>query len=176
MNWLQRFVNGAQPTPSTTVETPVWLKKELRLPPWAKVCDTHSHKLCGRIKVDTSAAMREWLELLTTPVNTEAAKAGLAARGADELTQYWLEVAYQCVKLDVQMAIETSALDPRQAAKPVEFHFVRAPEYAQADYPPGPVKTKRVRGKEVKLRGAELASNGLEAREHYKRIRGRLPF
>lgn len=163
MNWLQRFLNADKTPaqPSQVVSAPDWMTKSLRLPSWAAACETHSHKLGGRIEVDTGAAMHEWLTLLGAP---------------DQLTQYWIECAYQCVKLDLQLAIENSGIDPRTAGKPVEFNFQRADEFALNKFPPGDTRTVNVNGTELQLSGVELATNGREAREHYKRIRGRLPF
>lgn len=162
MNWLQRFLNnGQEPKPSTRVATPDWLKRTLSLPPWATVADEHSHKVSVLIKVDTKTAMLDWLSLLEAP---------------EQLTQYWIECAYQCAKLDLQLAIEGGDFDPRQSAMPAEFHFDRADEFALAKYPEGPAKEVVVDGHKLTLRGQALATNGREARAHYKRIRGRLPF
>lgn len=163
MNWFKRMINSLpESEPSRAVVTPDWMRKALQLPPWASVADEYSHKVCICIKVDTASAMLEWLQLLGAPL--------------DALTQYWLECAYQCVKLDVQSAIANSDFDPRTAPKAAEFHFDRAPEYEQAKFPPGPAKKVTVDGQELTLRGADLATRAREAREHYKRIRGRLPF
>ena len=128
-------------------QLPSWLRKDkLVLPPWAKVVERHSGKVSICIDVDTDGYVREWLELL----------------GAPTIDQYWLEVAYQCAKLDVQMALVGTKYDPRTCGAPVEFHFNKASKWALNLYPHG--------------RGIEMATKGKEARGHYVRIRGRMPF
>lgn len=136
------------------ITLPNWLRRktaddELPLPPWAEV-ETHPHSTGGKVgiclRVSTDGYLKEWLELLEVEV----------------IDQYWLEVCYQCAKLDLQRAIQDTEFDPRVMNKFAEFHFDDAPEYAQAKFSPG--------------RGIHAATQGKEAREHYKRIRGRLPF
>ena len=134
------------------ITLPSWLKRKpeegrLPLPPWAEV-EKHPHdgKVGICIRVSTKGYLEEWLELLQVT----------------KIDQYWLEVCYQCAKLDIQRAIQDTEFDPRLMKAFAEFHFDDAPEYAQAKYSPG--------------RGIAAATQGKEAREHYKRIRGRLPF
>lgn len=130
---------------------PQWLRRDgLTLPPWARVAESVSSRagmvsIC--IEVDTDAAYRAWLDEL-----------GAAHR----VDQYWLEVAHQCVKLDLQSALLNTPYDPRVSAKPAEFHLTRAPQWEQKKYQKG--------------RGADAATRGREAREHYRRIRGQLPM
>lgn len=128
-------------------QLPKWLQRDtLTLPPWAKVGPAKD-AFSIRILVDTDGYVTEWLKLL----------------GADHKPdQYWLEVAYQCAKLDVQTALVGTTYDPRTAGKSAEFLFSNAPQWALKKFPVG--------------RGTEPASRGREAREHYVRIRGRLPF
>src|SRR3990167_8044361 len=76
---------------------PEWMTQQLRLPPWARVAETHSSKVSICIDVDTDGYVQEWLRLLDV----------------SEPDQYWLEVAYQCAKLDVQMALAGTEYDPR---------------------------------------------------------------
>lgn len=121
----------------------------LVLPAWAQVVESQrseSGKVSVTIQADTDAFMREWLALL----------------GVSEPDQYWLEVAYQCAKFDLQAAIVGTELDPRVSGKSAEFIFTRAPQWAQKSFPAG--------------KGAHAATQGREAREHYKRVRGRMPF
>lgn len=120
--------------------------KELSLPSWAKRKESAHDKVSIIVEVDSDAAYKEWLK--TLEVTT--------------LDQYWLEVAYQCIKLDVQAAIAGTEFDPRTAGKSAEFRFSNAPEYALKNHPEG--------------RGIAVATKGLEARNHYARIRGSLPF
>lgn len=138
-----------------------WASQGVVLPPWAKVADRQHERASITIDVDSAAAYAYWLELLDNP----------------PLDQYWLEVAHQCIKLDLQAALANSEHDPRFAERHAAFHFLRAEQYAQAGKPTGRSVTKRGRdGKDVTLSGANLASQGLEAREHYKRVRGSLPL
>ena len=117
------------------------------LPAWAKVSDTVPPAgVSAVIEVDTGVAYDYWLKLL----------------GVSEIDQYWLEVVYQCTKMDVQTGIEGTALDPRVSGKPVQFHFLRDDRYAQAKHKVG--------------RGPSPATKGREARGHYQKVRGRLPF
>lgn len=132
------------------LKIPAWLKRDsLQLPDWAERVDTHltnSGAAALAIEVDPNRAYREWADLL----------------GVTQLDQYWLEVIYQCVKLDVQAALVGTPYDPRVASKPVEIIVKRASAWALRRFPKG--------------RGAELATLGKEARAHYQRVRGRLPF
>lgn len=131
---------------------PAWLTRSgLKLPTWAKVgksAHVESGKVSVSIEADTDLSIREWFSLL-----------GVALADAD---QYWLEVAYQCAKMDIQLALEGTEYDPRTANAPVEIVFTRANHWQQHLHPVG--------------RGATRASRGQEAREHFRRIRGRLPF
>ncbi len=116
------------------------------LPVWASEESSGNDKIALVIRVNSKAAYDEWLAELKPA----------------EVDQYWLEVAYQCAKLDVQEGLAGSDYDPRTCGKPVEIRFSNAPEYALANFPPG--------------RGVETATYGREARDHYVRIRGRMPF
>jgi hypothetical protein len=64
--------------------------------------------------------------------------------------------------MQLQDALVGTQYDPRVAGKPAEFRFKRAPEYALSKYPTG--------------KGAKAATQGREAREHFKRVCGRLPW
>ena len=132
------------------ISLPSWLKRDsLKLPHWAKV-EKHPYSKSGKvslcIKVSTKGYVEDWLKLLEVK----------------KVNQYWLEVAYQCAKLELQSCLVGTEYDPTTSGKPVEFHFDNAPEYALKKFPKG--------------RGIEVASKGLEAREHYKRLRGHMPF
>lgn len=124
---------------------PSWLQRKLDLPPWARALPC-GQKFCIRIEADPDGYIPEWFKLL------EVGKPD----------QYWLEVAYQCAKLDLQSCLAGTDYDPRIAGKPAEFHFLDRPEWALTRHPKG--------------RGKDAASKGKEARAHYRRIRGRLPF
>lgn len=116
-----------------------------KLPAWARVLAA-DERYAIVIEGDTDRYVSEWLQLLKV-------------KAPD---QYWLEVAYQCAKLDLQLAIEGTEFDPRTLNKPALFKFTRSSKYALAQHPAG--------------KGSAAATKGREAREHYKRVRGRLPF
>lgn len=151
----------APTAPAPRPQRPEWEDAELRLPSWAKVASERPDGASIKIEVDMQQAYPYWLQLL----------------GFDELTQYNLEVAYQCIKLDLQAALVRTAYDPRVAGKHAVFKFLRAEEYAQAGKPVGrSAETVTAGNQKVTLAGAELASQGLHARQHYVRIRGALPL
>lgn len=81
----------------------------------------------------------------------------LEALKGDTPTAYWLEVAYQSMKLDLQLTL-------RQFGFEIRVHDPER-QWSQADAPDG-------RGAEMAAGGA---SGGREAREHFKRLRGMLP-
>jgi len=118
---------------------------EIKLPSWAQIVPG-SDKVSVRIEVDTAGYIKEWF-------------AKLDVKTPD---QYWLEVAYQCAKMQLQDALVGTQYDPRTAGKPAEFHFLRSAEHALSRHPTG--------------KGARAATQGREARQHFKRIHGRLPW
>ncbi len=132
------------------MKLPSWSKKDLKLPEWAEVLEDHPHAQSGKvgicIEANTEKYLEDWLEILEVK----------------KIDQYWLEVAYQCAKMDLQLAIEGTKYDPRNSGKAAEFHMTNAPDFALKKFPPG--------------KGIEAATQGREAREHYRRIRGRIPL
>lgn len=79
-----------------------------------------------------------------------------------DLDQYWIEVAYQCAKMRVQDLVEGTEYDPRPNRAltiHVQAHGGRKDRWALTQYPPG--------------RGAELATKGRAARQHYALLRAR---
>lgn len=116
--------------------------RELSLPKWAKAIGP------GKVEIDVSVCYPALLEEL-----------GVAE---GQIDQYWLEVAFQCAKTDVQLAIAGTDMAPPAGGALVIF--VTDPEksekgskWAQKNHPKG--------------RGAEAAARGKEARSHYARIR-----
>lgn len=78
-----------------------------------------------------------------------------------EVDQYWLEVAYQIHKIDVQKAVFGTDLAPQRggALRIIVNDGSKADgTWAQAGKPEG--------------RGVKAARSGKEARRHYERIRG----
>ena len=119
---------------------------ELSLPAWAEQKASETGKVSVVVEIDSEAAYADWLQRL----------------GVDSIDQYWLEVAYQCIKLDVQTALAGTPFDPRNSGKSAELRFSNAPKYALSQHPAG--------------RGVEPATQGREAREHFVRLRGAMPF
>jgi hypothetical protein len=132
------------------LKLPSWLKRdELLLPPWAEVGKSprvEAGKVSVILEADTDGYVAEWFALLDVKTPD----------------QYWLEVAYQCAKMDLQMAISGTQYDPLVSGKPAEFHFKRSERWALKNFQPG--------------RGVQAASRDKEARVHYLRIRGKLPM
>lgn len=82
--------------------------------------------------------------------------------GVVEVDQYWLEVAYQCAKLDAMRYIMLAGVDPRpNKVLILDIKVADKEKWALRNHPVG--------------RGIEAASKGREAREHYKKLRGFLP-
>lgn len=111
-----------------------------QLPAWATALAP------GKIEIQASQFYPEWLGLL-----------GVAL---DNITQYDLECAFQCAKMDIQMAVAGTELMPPEGGALCIFvkdDDKESGKWAQKNYPPG--------------KGIEAASKGKEAREHYKRIR-----
>jgi hypothetical protein len=117
------------------------------MPDWATISEIANSRGLQIVHVDVQKAYPSWL----------------AELGVEEPDQYWLEVVYQCIKLDVQAAM---------LPHPVEIRMHdRGKVWAQSKYPEG--------------RGAHIASPGGKmhgvkeedtARGHYKRLRGFVPY
>lgn len=89
------------------------------------------------VHVDADRAYRAWLKEL----------------GVTEPDQYWLEVAYQCIKLELQVCMRGFTFE-------IRIHDA-GKRWAQAKFPKG--------------RGAIAATYGYEAKGHFARLRGGLP-
>ena len=113
------------------------------LPAWAQ------RREDGVILIDPDLAYPEFLKEL-----------GVAAPD-----RYWVEVAYQCAKLEVLRLVSHTDWDRRGDGVPLQFmilaHDGRKDRWALANLPAG--------------RGEDAATKGLEAREHYRRLRGFIP-
>jgi hypothetical protein len=120
---------------------------EVSLPKWAKLGAKHG--ALQVVDVDADAAYEAWF----------------AELGVDEPPdQYWLEVAYQCIKMELQVAMRTFTFE-------IHVHDV-GKKWAQSKYPKGrgaDYATMLVRDAKGKVLG------GREAREHFKRLRGFVP-
>lgn len=108
---------------------------KVKLPRWARAGGMHGE--LPVINVNAGAAYAAWLKEL----------------GVTEPDQYWLEVAYQCIKLELQVAMRGFTFE-------IRIHDDRK-AWAQSTFPVG--------------RGAVAATYGKEARGHFERLRGGLP-
>lgn len=81
-----------------------------------------------------------------------------------ELDQYWVEVAYQCAKLEAMRLVSGTSYDPRAKKTPSSLRInvlSRKDSWALKNFPRG--------------KGPEAASQGREARNHYLKWRGFIP-
>lgn len=107
----------------------------------------------GKIEVQAHLFYPAWL-----------AELGVADADID---QYWLECAFQCMKLEIQLAVAGTGLAPRSGgALAILVNDSTkgksgVSKYAQRAHPEG--------------RGVAAAMNGKEARRHFQRLRGVLP-
>lgn len=81
------------------------------------------------------------------------------------LTQYCLEVAYQCLKMDAQHSVRMAGCDPRSGGESLQLGI----RTKLKDSGVWTLKTHKAG------RGEQAATKGREAREHYKRMRGFVP-
>jgi len=107
-------------------------KGKIKLPSWARVIQESPLK----IEADPDKFYPVLLEEL----------------GLGKVDQYALEVAYQCMKMDLQTAVGRFGFS---------IKVLNRPSWALKAHPPG--------------KGIELATQGREARAHYIRIRGAIP-
>lgn len=77
----------------------------------------------------------------------------LAEYGVEEIDQYWLEVCYQSMKMDLQLAMKTFQFAIHVQDKDKKFALKKWPEG----------------------RGVAAATQGREARGHFQKLRGMLP-
>jgi len=140
----------------------ITLPKNAVLPEWAKLKDAVIQ--IPVIDVDTDAAYIAFLtEYATLPAVSlpPVDEGGRPKSGApvevscdaSDPDQYWLEVCYQSIKLELQLALRMFTFEAR-------LHD-RGKKWAQSKYPLG--------------RGPLAATEGKEARQHFKRLRGMLP-
>lgn len=129
------------------------MAKKTKLPAWATL-EGENRYGCPVVGVDGKkmyeALLAEYEELYS---GGGPAPVGSKDIVADSPTQYALEVCYQSMKMDLWAALGTMNIEIRvhDAGK----------QYAQKNHPEG--------------RGAHRASRGLEARRHYRALRGELP-
>lgn len=145
--------------------------KLMETPAWAEVSGENVH---GMLVVDVDAdagyeaVLAEYREFYADEDNhpNEWLKADgdlrvefaemLDELGEDDLSQYWLEVAYQTMKMDLWAALGNTL--------EIRMHSAEKP-YAQSKHPGG--------------RGVAKATGGImgpqEARHHYRRLRGFFP-
>lgn len=76
----------------------------------------------------------------------------------DNLTQYWIEVVYQMAKLELRRILLINGKNQWPDMIRISGNKEK---WALKNFPPG--------------RGAETATKGREARDHYKRLKGFIP-
>ena len=116
------------------------------LPPWAAA------RSDGVIVIDPNGAYPMFLKALKV------------SKG--DIDQYWLEVVFQCTKMEIQRRLMNTNLDPRDPGRrggprPLLLKIMNRPKWAPKNYPPG--------------RGIWAATKGLEARQHYMSLAGVIP-
>ncbi len=84
--------------------------------------------------------------------------AGLGITNPDQYDQYWLETAYQCIKLEIQSGLETNNKGKFDIHINIRGDGGRKLRWGLKHYPPG--------------RGALTATLGKEARTRYIQWRG----
>lgn len=156
------------------------MAKTVTLPDWAKHRETPEGRIPA-VDVDADGMYEAWLAELKahyaehTPDEWKDADGKITKEWAGCLaeleapTAYWLEVAYQCGKMELQIAMQTFAFE-------IRIHSTRVRE-PTAEAPDPPKKWAQKHAKPG--RGAHKAAGGLsggrEAREHFKRLRGFIP-
>jgi len=123
----------------------------------------------GRWHIDSDGAYPEWMGFL-----------GLTN---EDLDRYWLEVLFQCAKMDAQVAVRSSGDDPRMVGKGlilvVDATKAKKQSWAQINFPvetaAGRRKREALMGENRKLAGPDAATKGKEARALYRKIRGFVP-
>ncbi len=118
---------------------------ELQLPSYASVRET-PHTLAGKVSIhidiDPDLAYPHWMELLGIKES--------------DLNQYWMEVLYACVKLDVQVALLGTEFHPNVARKAAEFKFLNRPRWRIQAFPPSDQRSP-------------------DARQHFRKVKGFVP-
>jgi len=91
---------------------------------------------------------------------------GTAGPNPKKPTQYWLEVAYQCMKMDMQAACGFQ----------IEIQITNASgkKWALIKHPDPDHKVDKETGIVI-MTGVYKATKGLEAKRHYKALRGFIP-
>jgi hypothetical protein len=128
----------------------------------------------GTKQVPADVRLPDWMRWMNSGAfeidPDKAYPAILGALGVDpdrDADQYWIEVAYQCAKLKAQDAIFGSSIDPTQADPPRPLVlFIKGGDEG--------IKQRWALASFDKGKGAEAASQGREARDHYQRIRNRI--
>lgn len=145
-----------------------WQKRELKLPPWAKVSEEHPYSKAEKVSIvitiDPKGFVPEWLGYF-----------GVELANAD---QYHIECAFQCAKMDIQSAFERTEYQPSVAGKAAEIHISKCEEFALAKFKKGAGITSASPGPRVVKAGEEPPAKGSKvptAREWYRRVRGALP-
>lgn len=139
------------------VEVADWQKRDLRLPPWAKVVEGSSPIA---IEFDPAQGIPYWLELLGAPSAPD---------------QYWIECANLCMRMDLQAALQGTEHQASTSSKVPVFKMLNRPEWALSKFPVGAGPKAALGGARVFAQAEDKAALVPTARNHYQRIRGFLP-
>lgn len=91
----------------------------------------------------------------------------------DKLDQYWIEVFFQCLKMDVQHQVRVCGVDPRQLDPPLQLEIrINSGRNSDGTSNMGATKEKWALKNYPKGRGIVKATQGREARQHFQRLRG----
>lgn len=128
------------------------------LPPWATMLSP------GKVEIQADefypAILGELIDLDAGVKTNDKKQAPVVFKGMEELDQYWLEVAFQCAKMDVQRAVQGTDDAPAEGGALTIFvndNAKVAGTWAQKNYAVG--------------RGTKAAAQGKEARAFYKVLR-----
>lgn len=86
----------------------------------------------------------------------------------EQIAQYWVEVAYQCAKMEMQRILGRFNFELR-----IRAHGNRKDRWALKNHPDRYLKVDD--DGNIVDSGVMRATNGREAREHYRRLRGFVP-
>ena len=171
---MQLFGRGKAKTPLVPEHVAAAAPAPGSLPAWATMrsADRMAEGFVPVVDVDADGMYQAWLaELRTYYANNVPAEFMVPNTkdmkdewvncvidlNTDPTTQYWLESAYHCGKMELQIAMRTFKFE-------IHIHD-EGKKYAQKAHKPG--------------RGAHRAAGGfrggVEARDHFKRLRGFIP-
>lgn len=111
------------------------------------------HKEGGKlgvvVEIDPDGFVPQWLGLMKKDEGTV-------------ITQYDMEICFQCAKMDVQLALDETEYQPSRSKKVVQINVLNRPEWALKNFSAGQGANAAIKGKRT-------------ARDVFKEVRGELP-